>query len=80
MPDSDDLLHPFTLGVDIGGSGLKAAVLDARARMVTERLRIETPYPLSPERLVDSLASMAGRLVEYDRVSVGFNGMVRHGI
>ncbi|MCL4433540.1 MAG: ROK family protein [Actinobacteria bacterium] len=80
MPDSDELSHPFTLGVDIGGSGLKAAVLDARARMVTEKLRIETPYPLSPERLVDSLASMAGKLVEYDRVSVGFNGMVRHGI
>jgi len=78
--EPDAPLHPFTLGADIGGSGLKAAVLDAQARMVTDRLRIETPYPLRPERLVNSLASMAGELAGYDRVSVGFNGMVRHGI
>ncbi len=76
---------PLTLAVDIGGSGLKAAIVDNRGQMVTERERIETPYPLDPQRLVDSLSLLASDLhtasgISYDRVSVGFNGMVRHGI
>ena len=92
MPHSNDSQsyaansqQPLTLAVDIGGSGLKAAVVDASGQMVTERERIETPYPLDPQRLVDSLSLLASDLhtasgIGYDRVSVGFNGMVRHGI
>ncbi len=85
LASPNDLYRPFTLAIDIGGSGLKAAVVDTRGEMVTERKRMETPYPLDPKRLVDSLSLLASDLhatsdTGYDRVSVGFNGMVRHGI
>ncbi len=67
------------LSIDIGGSGLKAAVLSTAGEMLTERVRIKTPQPCPPDLLVDSLAHLVGPLPEYDRVSVGFPGVVRRG-
>lgn len=69
-----------TLSVDIGGSGFKAAVLDATGEMVTERVRVATPYPCPPERLVETLRVLVAELpAAYHRVSVGFPGLVRDG-
>jgi polyphosphate glucokinase len=68
-----------TLAIDVGGSGLKAAVLDATGAMVSDRARVPTPYPCPPEVLVSALAELAGPLPSYERVSVGFPGMVRAG-
>jgi polyphosphate glucokinase len=68
-----------TLAIDVGGSGLKAAVLDATGAMVTDRARVPTPYPCPPEVLVNALAELVGPLPSFERVSVGFPGMVRAG-
>jgi polyphosphate glucokinase len=70
----------ITLAIDIGGSGLKASALDASGKMLTERLRIPTPYPLPPMRLVEQLHELVQPVKTYDRVSVGFPGMVRIGV
>ena len=72
--------HPFTLAVDIGGTGLKASVLDAAGAMVADRVKILTPYPLPPEKLVASLARLVAPLPTADRAAVGFPGMVRGGV
>jgi polyphosphate glucokinase len=75
--------HPYTLAIDIGGTGLKASVLDAAGTMVAERVRIPTTYPLAPEGeggLVERLAILIEKLPEADRVSAGFPGMVRGGV
>jgi polyphosphate glucokinase len=72
--------HPFTLAVDIGGTGLKASVLDAKGSMVADRVKIPTPYPLPPDKLVASLKKLISPLPEAERASVGFPGMVRGGI
>lgn len=75
---------PFTLAIDVGGTGLKASVLDAAGKMTTERVRIDTPQPCSPKLLVDGLMTLAGELKaqgqSWDRISVGFPGLIRHGI
>ena len=68
-----------TLSIDVGGTGLKAALLDADGNMLGERVKIETPYPCPPETLITSLQGLAGKLPAYDRVSVGFPGLVRSG-
>ena len=52
---------PFTLAIDIGGTGLKAAVLDADGEMITERVRIETPHPCPPGLMVQTLSRAATR-------------------
>jgi polyphosphate glucokinase len=66
--------------VDVGGSHVKASILDARGRMVHERVRVDTPKDLTPRRLVQIIARLARQLSGFERVSVGFPGVVRHGI
>ena len=68
-----------TLAIDCGGSGLKGSVLDDEGRMVAERVRVETPYPMSPEVFVSVLCDLAERLPPADRATVGMPGMIRHG-
>jgi polyphosphate glucokinase len=68
-----------TLAFDIGGSGLKASVLDEKGVMITERLRVDTPKPCPPGILLKKLEELTARLPSFDRVSVGFPGPVRKG-
>jgi polyphosphate glucokinase len=71
---------PFTLAIDIGGTGLKASVLDATGAMVADRVSVKTTYPCPPGQMVDDLAALVGPLPPADRVSAGFPGMVRKGV
>lgn len=68
-----------TLAIDIGGTGLKASVLDFEGAMLTERVRVATPPQCPPELMVETLARLVAPLPEYQRVSVGFPGVVRQG-
>ena len=70
---------PRTLAVDVGGSHVKALVLDPTGARVSDRARVPTPYPCFPEVLVSTLADLVRPLPPYERVSVGFPGMVRAG-
>jgi polyphosphate glucokinase len=69
-----------TLAIDIGGSGFKATVLDPEGQMLTERVRVDTPYPCSPDQFVETVTKLVEPLPESSRVSVGFPGMVRKGV
>lgn len=83
VDSSHTLVKPLTLAIDIGGTGLKASVLDASGAMVADRVRVPTKYPLPPDGdggLVPTLAKLVGPLPEADRVSAGFPGMVRGGV
>jgi polyphosphate glucokinase len=71
--------NPTTLAIDIGGTGLKATVLDAGGKPLHDRVRIPTTFPMPPTKLVDDLAKLVADLPAYDRVSVGFPGAVRDG-
>jgi polyphosphate glucokinase len=70
---------PLTLAIDIGGTGLKASVLDAQGAMVADRVIVKTTYPCSPTKLVDDLSALVAPLPSADRVSAGFPGMMRKG-
>jgi polyphosphate glucokinase len=71
---------PHTLAIDVGGTGLKATVLDAEGKPEHERVRVPTTYPCPPDKLVSDLAELVKPLPEFDRVSVGFPGVVRGGL
>ena len=63
----------LTLAIDIGGSGFKASVVNTQGVMTTERVRVDTPYPCTPERLVSTLDELVRPLLDgVHRVSVGF--------
>jgi polyphosphate glucokinase len=70
---------PRTLSIDVGGTGLKASVLDGAGRMIVERVRVPTPDPCRPAILLQALARLLRPLPSFDRISVGFPGVIRDG-
>jgi polyphosphate glucokinase len=70
---------PRTLAIDIGGTGLKALVLDRNGQKLTERVRVETPRPATPDTVVAALLELVEPLAPYERISVGFPGVVVDG-
>ena len=68
-----------TLSIDIGGTGLKCAVLDSKGKMLHDKVWRPTPTEASPDELVKDLEDMAQGLPAFDRVSAGFPGAVRDG-
>jgi polyphosphate glucokinase len=82
-PGDESSEHPYTLAIDVGGTGLKASVLSKSGAMVADRVKTETKYPLPPDGdtgLIAALTELVKPLPEADRVSCGFPGMVRHGV
>ena len=69
-----------TLSIDIGGSGLKASVLDDAGQFTVPPVRVETPRPLDSSILVHAIQDLVRPLPRWDRVAVGFPGVVRRGV
>jgi polyphosphate glucokinase len=69
-----------TLCIDIGGTGIKMIVLDARGRPVSERARMLTPHPARPLAVLDVIRRMLPAQPHFDRISVGFPGVVIDGV
>ncbi len=70
---------PRTLSIDIGGSGLKMLVLDPAGAPLNERARVPTPRPATAAALLGALRGLIAAQPAFDRVSVGFPGVVRAG-
>lgn len=70
---------PRTLAIDIGGTRLKASVLDAAGQMSGEPVRVDTPHN-DPNGAVEALIAMVRPLGTFDRVSVGFPGVIARGV
>lgn len=71
--------EPLTLAIDIGGTHLKASVLDTQGVMTEPEQRIDTPQPATPQAVLDGLLELVAPLGAFDRISIGFPGVVRHG-
>ena len=69
-----------TLAVDVGGTGIKAAALDEKGKMITERQKIKTPRNATPKKVIAIIAELARTAGAFDRVSVGFPGVIKNGV
>ena len=65
------------LAFDIGATGLKAAIIDRRGKLLSKHLRTLTPHPAPPGLVVKILVEMAKPLGRFDCISIGFPGVVR---
>ncbi len=69
-----------TLSIDVGGSGVKAMILDGSGTPLSDRVRIKTPHPATPRAILKVVRKLAKALGPFDRVSVGFPGVVHQGV
>ncbi|KPL83282.1 polyphosphate glucokinase [Thermanaerothrix daxensis] len=69
------------LGIDIGGSGIKGAVVDLESgKLLTERLRLPTPAQAKPEAVAEVVADLVRALRWSGVIGCGFPAVVHHGI
>ena len=73
----------YALGIDIGGTGIKGALVDTdTGELVTDRYKLPTPKGGSPRDIVDTVAELVGRIESLDAdvpLGVCFPAVVHHG-
>lgn len=67
------------LCIDVGGTGLKAAVISPKGIYLVKRVRVRTPKRRKPAQIVKALVELAAPMGSFDHVTIGFPGMVRGG-
>jgi polyphosphate glucokinase len=67
------------LTIDVGGSFIKATVLNRVGEIIQQFNRMETPKPAAPENLLEIIKELVIGFHNYDRVSVGFPGYIKKG-
>jgi polyphosphate glucokinase len=69
------------LGIDVGGSGIKGAIIDTKSgKLLTERYRIPTPLPATPDHVTDVIQQLVKRFEWTGAVGVGFPAVIQNGI
>jgi polyphosphate glucokinase len=68
------------LCIDVGGTGLKAAVISPRGKYLVKRVRVKTPVRRKPKQIVKALCDLAAPLGAFDHVTIGFPGVVKKGV
>lgn len=68
------------LGIDIGGSGVKGAIVSTKkGKMLTERFRIPTPQPATPKAVAKVMKEIVDHFEWKGLIGVGYPGVVQNG-
>ena len=77
----------IAIGIDVGGSGIKAAVVDVESgRFRSDRIRVPTPSPSTPDAVLASVARVVKRLAKASGlgdatpVGIGLPGVTIDGV
>lgn len=68
------------LSIDIGGSSIKACMLNIDGQVLSEYTKLPTPEDSTPEAVLEVIKMLAATMGQFDAISVGFPGYVRFGI
>lgn len=65
LPAPTTRLAGVAMGIDVGGTGVKAALVDlATAELLSPRIREKTPQPSTPEAVAEVIASVVAKVLE----------------
>ena len=71
---------PKFLSIDIGGSHIKATILDDNGSLQMDYDKVPTPLPANPENVINAIKKLVKAFPAYDNISVGFPGYIKHGV
>ena len=85
LPHRVVLLSPVVamirMGIDVGGSGVKGALVDTDAgQVISERVRFDTPRPAIPAAIASAVKSVVESLGGEGPIGVGFPAVVKDGL
>ncbi|MFM7887091.1 MAG: ROK family protein [Pseudanabaena sp.] len=73
-------MNLLTLAIDVGGSSIKAIILQDDGTAISARSQIATPHPATPDAVIAALLDLIARQEMYDRLAIGFPSVVEHGV
>ncbi len=77
----DDIPAKHVLGIDVGGSGIKGAPVDAQAgKLLAERVRIPTPEGAEPQPVARVVAEVAQAFDWKGPIGIGFPAPIKSGV
>ena len=69
------------LGIDIGGTGMKAAPVDLETgKFVAERVKIATPHPAKPDAVAEVVQKLVAAFSWSGPIGCTFPGVVANGV
>ena len=68
------------LTIDIGGTNVKACVLDDKGKIITDYVSKPTPKNAGPKEIISTIEKLTAKVSNFEKISVGFPGYVRSGI
>lgn len=68
------------LTIDVGGSHVKATILNSQGVPVSDYARLPTPQPATPVLVMETIKELVKDFTGYDKISVGFPGYVKNGV
>jgi polyphosphate glucokinase len=68
------------LSIDIGGSHIKATILNNKGKLLQEYTKLKTPKPASPVSIIKTIQELTSQFETFECISAGFPGYVRDGI
>lgn len=78
--EKNNATSPKFLSIDIGGSHIKATILNDSGALQMDYDKVPTPTPATPENVVNTIKKLVKSFPAYDMVSVGFPGYVKNGV
>lgn len=68
------------LSIDIGGSHIKATILNSKGDLTMDYEKVATPLPATPDALIKAIKDLVKNFPVYTNISVGFPGYVKNGV
>jgi len=68
------------LSIDIGGSHIKATILNKQGELTMEYDKVVTPMPSTPQNMIEAIKGLVKNFPAYDKISVGFPGYIKNGV
>ena len=68
------------VGVDVGGSGVKAALVDLSSGQATGRVRVETPQPATPAAIATSVAGLVHHFPTDGAIGCTLPSVISNGV
>lgn len=78
--EKESASSPKFLSIDIGGSHIKATILNDKGALQMAYDKIPTPMPANPENVINGIKKLVKSFPEYTKISVGFPGYVKQGV
>lgn len=79
MSNSKDFAYKI-LALDIGGTNIKATVLDRDGKLLQKYKKVPTPKNATPDKVLEAIQTLVTGFQNYDKISVGFPGYVKKGV